>query len=353
MEKDVDFVVRGEGEVTICELASHLAEGRKDYDTIDGLSYKHQGEIMQNRSRELINELDEIPYPRRDLMINYVSSSSFFKNLMGSRGCPYNCSYCSSTQFWTRKMRYRSVSNIIGEIKHLKERYGVTELEFWDDSFTVNKKKTKELCEKIISEKLNISWWCNTRADLVDEEILKFMKAAGCTKINIGVETGSEETLSYLNRQLTFKDIMGASKLLAECSIDWDAYFIIGFPYETRESIEETRKLMYSLSATGVSFSVFNPYPGTELYNICRKEGLVNERMDWSNFSHQSPENHFVKNIPREEFRKIVRDISEEFDNLNTSFSSSVRRLLSKRHYYYKNPSEFVKKMKRKVRNNL
>ncbi|MCK4791845.1 MAG: B12-binding domain-containing radical SAM protein [Desulfobacteraceae bacterium] len=345
-EKDVDFVVRGEGEVTFGELVKQLAEGEQAFYRIDGLSYRSDDGIKHNRERDLIQNIDDLPLPRRDLLLNDISYKHSFQHIMGTRGCPYNCAYCSSKQLWKRKVRFRSIPSIIDEIKQLKKRYHITELEFWDDSFTLNPKWVTELCKAMISQKLNLSWWCNTRADLIDEELLIIMKRAGCTAINIGVETGSERTLSYLNRNLSLKDTLEASKLLSKVHMDWYAYFMIGFPCETVEDIEETRRLMHSLSASHITLSIFNPYPRTQLFEICKELGLVAEDHDWSRFSHQSPENHFVKNISKEEFRKIAREMARECDRRNESFRNHIRRLMIRRRYYSRHPVKFLRRLK-------
>jgi radical SAM superfamily enzyme YgiQ (UPF0313 family) len=326
-----------------------LAEGKQAFHKIDGLAYRLDDTIKLNKARDLIKNLDDLPFPRRDLLLNDISAGRIFKSIMGSRGCPYDCAYCSSNQFWNRKVRFRSVSNIIREIKHLQERYHLTEFEFWDDSFTLNRKWTNDLCNSIMSQKLNISWWCNTRADLLEEKLLKMMKEAGCSAINIGVETGSPRTLSYLNRDLSLKDILNASRLFSKCHMDWYAYIMVGFPYETIEDIEQTRRFTYSLSASAITLSVFNPYPGTQLFEICKQLGLIPEDPDWSRFSHLSPENHFVKNIGKEEFRKILREIGEACDRFNNSFNKHIRRALNKKHYYLRNPSKFIIKLKKEA----
>ncbi len=348
-EKDVDFAVRGEGEFTFKELVTLLGEGSREFHRIKGLSYRSSDGIMHNEPRELIENIDDIPFPRRDLLLNEILDNRVFRNIMGSRGCPYNCGYCSSRQLWARKVRFRSIPGIISEIRYIADHYDLTELSFFDDSFTLKKKWTRELCKSLLSEKLYLSWWCNTRANLLDEETIKLMKKAGCTALNIGVETGSEKTLAYLNRKLTLKDIYNASDLLRKCGIDWYAYFMIGFPLETTEDIDETRKLMHKLSASLITLSIFNPYPGSELYALCRKEGLLPDKPDWSKFSHQSPENHFVKNISKEDFTRIVREVMEECDRINKSFGKKLYRLILKRKYYFRHPGVLLDKIKKLI----
>ncbi len=345
-EKNVDYVVRGEGDITFRELLGSLERGGSDLHRVDGLSFRDKGTVKHNKNRTIIKELDSLPFPARDLLLNEAPDNRIFRNIMSSRGCPYNCAYCSSTQFWTRKVRYRSIPDVIREIRHLIDRYQVTELEFWDDTFTLNRKRTRDFCENIISEKLNLSWWCNTRPDRVDEDILRTMKKAGCDMIHIGVESGSERTLSYLDRELSIADVKKASRLLLRCGINWTGYFMIGFPYESVEDIEKTRELMRGLSVSGAQLSVFTPYPGTRLFEICKKEGLIPDNPEWSHFSHQSPENHFVKNIGKEEFARIVTETAQEFDRANKSLRTRMRRVMARRKYYLHNPGVFFKKLR-------
>ena len=348
IESDVDYLIRGEGDIAFRELLWHLERNTREFNKIEGLSYRHNGSIIHN-TRRIIEKLDALPFPGRELILNEIDDNRSFRNMMCSRGCPFNCAYCSSAEFWRKRVGFRSVLSIVSEIEHLHDKYGVTELEFWDDSFTINRRRTIELCEELISRNLKISWWCNTRADCIDDDLLKIMRKAGCNVMHIGVESGSEQTLAYLNRRLSLKDIKNASKLLKKNGISWYAYFMIGFPYETVEDIEKTTTFVKSLSASGIQMSVFNPYPETALYNICKKENLIPEHIDWSRFSHQSPENHFMKYIGLEEFRAIVYDTAKEIDAVNKSFSTHLKRFSSKRRYYMENPSVFFDKLKKKL----
>ena len=341
-EENVDYAVRGEGEITLTELLNHIADGEPSLPDIDGLAYRQGDEIKINRQREVIPNLDEVPFPRRDLLINGVDKKRVFRNIMGSRGCPYNCAYCASSKIWNRRVRFRSATSILQEVAVLRDEYHVSEVEFWDDTFTLKRKWTVELCEAMVSEKLNLSWWCNTRADLLDEEILKTMKAAGCTALHVGVETGSDRTLEYLNRKMSLEDVHEASRLLEKAHMTWFAYFMFGFPHETVEDIMQTRKMMHELSAAYLTLSIFNPYPGTALFEECKKLGLISENPDWGRFSHQSPENCFSKNISREEFQKIVREVMLECDKINSSFSKRAKRVLGKRAFYMRNPGAFL-----------
>ena len=186
---DVDFVVSGEGENVLLELVNLLSAGNRgtqaarqeggdvpDISKLGGISYCSNGKRVHQPARRFIDDLDILPFPDREAMLGadtYTPEDSGL--LMGSRGCPYNCSYCA-TQIWTRKVRYRSLPNILEEIKHVRRRYKTRQFTFKDDSFTVNRKRVVEFCSALLDENVKINWDCNTRADLVDLEMLKMMK---------------------------------------------------------------------------------------------------------------------------------------------------------------------------------
>ena len=348
--REIDFVVRGEGEYTFRELLSGLARKTTDYHRIDGLSFRKGSTIVHNGPRERIRRLDELPFPARDALINRVSNRRIYSNLMGSRGCPYACTYCASAQFWGEATRFRTIPNIVQEIETLKADYGVTNLEFWDDSFTLKRDWAIELCDAMQRNPMHLSWWCNTRANLIDEEILKRMKKAGCTTIHVGMESGSDRILSDLNRKLTIEQMLQASDLLSRQKVNWCAYFMVGFPNETLEDLEKTRRLMRTIGATGIEFNVFNPYPGTKLYEQCREMNLLPENPDWSLFSHQSPENHFMRNVSKMDFERIVEQIAEECDGANSRLVNRLKRITINREFYLKNPRVLAAKLKEKMR---
>jgi radical SAM superfamily enzyme YgiQ (UPF0313 family) len=348
-ESAVDFIVRGEGEFTFCELLAELYKGSDSFSQIDGLSFRENGTIRNNKNRALITDLDAIPFPRKDLLLNSSSDESIFGIIAGSRGCAFNCGYCSSVQMWQRKVRYRSIENIINEIMHIKSNFKVSELKFVDDTFSLNAKWTTELCQAMVDKKIDLLWWCNTRADYLDEDILAKMKRAGCNAVVIGIETASENTLAYINRRLKLEDITNASRLLSKAGLNWYAYFMIGFPLEKREDIQKTIDMMRTVTANAIQFSIFNPYPGSALFDLCQKEGLLPDPIVWSKFSHHSPENHFMKYIDKETFKKIIFEVGKEVDKINHSFKSQWRRFFSQKKIYFRNPLKVVKKIKDKI----
>lgn len=341
----VDFVVRGEGEVTIVELCQALAKGDHNFSRIAGLSFKENGEATHNQARKLIENLDEIPLPAKDLSLY---SGRYSKESMGgiitSRGCPFDCAFCGAQNIWERKVRFKSPEIVIKEIVEVCKRYKTKEFWFWDDSFTINRNRVFELCQKIIEKKLNILWGCTTRVDIVDDELLKKMKEAGCNMIEFGIESGSERILKLIKKNISLDQVREAVKLIRKHRIDWKAFFMVGFPDEMKEDIEKTKSLIKELDPRGVVLSIFTPYAGSELYDRTINLGLISSQPDWSQFSHQSPENHFVKNISKKEFQKIVTDLANTVDSHNYTLSKAIRYTRGRSFFYIRHPIIFFRK---------
>lgn len=357
LEKTVDLVIRGEGENTIVELCKIIESKshKKDFSNIKGLSYKENGDIFHNQPRELSRDLDGFPFPARDLLLyKNLYPSSTFGNLIISRGCPFECSYCGVHHIWGKDVKFRSIESVILEIYTTARNYGTREFYFLDDNFTVNRKYTFDLCTNIINKRLDISWNCITRVDLIDNDLIRILKKAGCCHIDIGIESGSPKILNLINKGITLEQIREASKLLKKNHMNWGAFFVIGFPQETENDIEETIQFMKELSPISVEFSIFTPYPGTKLYELSNKLGLIPKDVDWNRFSHQSPENYFIKDVSREKFDCYVKRFSEFVDSYNNSFRSLVRKTLNRNSFWIKHPILFLRKLfsllKRKIR---
>ncbi len=341
---NVDFVVRGEGERTLTELVGSISECNKNYHEIDGLSFRKDGVIIHNKPRSLIQNLDEIPAPARNLSLkDKLYSPKDLNMLISSRGCPFRCTYCGASNIWGRMVRARSSGNVIKEMEDMIEQFGIREFYFVDDSFTVNRARVIELCEVIRRKGLDITWRCATRVDLIDTELIKEMKKAGCSGLHLGIETGSQRMLKCIKKGITLDQVKNAIQILRKNRMDWRAYFMVGFPQETIEDIKETMKFMKEIDPPAIDLSIFTPYPGTELFEDVMRLGFMPENPDWSQFDHQSPDNYFTKNIARNEFEEIVKQLSGEVDKLNNRFSALARRALGRSHYYWKHPVLFTK----------
>ncbi len=275
---ELDFIMLKEVEITFKELilALEKSEGVKD---IRGLAYREDGEIKVNENRNFIENLDELPIPRHDLLPleKYVFPfiASKFTFVISSRGCPYDCTFCRQPIMWSKKFRSRSAGNMMKELRFLKE-IGINNFLFQSDTFTIDRDVVLELCKKMIEEELNMNWGCNSRVDTIDEELLKWMKKAGCWMIAYGFESGSQEVLDRCKKQATIKQMEDAANLTHKMGIKMYGYFIIGLPQETKETIKKTIDLAKKLPITFAIFHVASPYPGTEFHYEAEKNNWLN-----------------------------------------------------------------------------
>jgi anaerobic magnesium-protoporphyrin IX monomethyl ester cyclase len=336
----VDSVAVGEGEMTLVELC-HALEAGKTLKQVSGLVWKEGGKVTSNSPRQLIRDLDALPFPGRRLVFRPESyTGDTFGVVVTSRGCPFQCGYCSASSMWTRKVRYRSVENVIAEIRLIVEEFGISTIFFWDDSMTVNRKRLIQLCQALIKERLGVKWQCTTRVDLVDDELLRHMKRAGCVHIDVGIESGSPRILRSINKGITIEQVERAVKLIKMNRIAVSAFFMIGFPEETAEDIRQTIELIDRLKIS-TCFSVFTPYPGTALFNQAKSFGLVPEQIEWEKHDHQSPENFFVKDMDRKLFDQLEHEMARISDMHNNSLMRHVEYAIAASGFYVRNPRRF------------
>lgn len=323
----VDFVVRGEGEKTFLGLCKNVEKKITDFSEVKGISYKKDGHIIHNPQQPLIEDLDTIPFPATHLIL-YPESFDYksMGSMIASRGCPWRCTFCSSRLFWEKKMRFRSPENVVSEIKEIKERYGVRYVMFWDDSFSASRKTILRFCKKMTEAKLNVLWRTATRADLVDDEILYWMKKSGCVKLEIGVETGSRRMQKIINKDVDNSVIQQAFHNIKTNGIAAGAFFMLGFPEETLNDIEQTFCLMKDLPAEDFAYNIFDPMPGSELWNTCVKLGLVPRKVDFRQF-HYWPDSHFMKHVSKEEFNSQAVKIGKWIYAYNNRLSNKFRRV--------------------------
>jgi radical SAM superfamily enzyme YgiQ (UPF0313 family) len=318
--EEVDFVVRGEGEATFSELLRYLESGEVAATSVNGLSYKGVARIQHNENRLPIQNLDEIPFPAvRNLMDIDHYRPVDLGVIITSRGCPYRCRFCGITTLWGTTIRFRSAGNVIAEIRHLHEKYGTRYFSFRDASFTLKRRRILNLCQKLVEEKLDIQWECLTRGNLLDDELVEAMKAAGCRLVRVGVESGSQAILDYLDKGTTLEEMRTAASLLRRHNVRWSAYFMLGVPIETRETLAESVEFMKELSPDFISLARFSPIPGTELYAELAAEGRLSNEFDWRWESNQSLESCFVRDMPVEEFRHRMAEIGAFVDTYNQS----------------------------------
>ena len=266
-----DYAVVGEGEKTIIELMDNIEDRGAGIDSIKGVVYRKDGKVVVNESRELIRDLDEISFPAWHLLpiseyFDVFSREKNFATIITSRGCPYNCAFCDRVNRMGKQWRSRSPENIIKEMKKLRKEYGINEFMFFDDNFIIDTKRVHKFCNLILKEKLGVIWECRARVDVVDKPLLEKMKKAGCYRIRYGMESGDNQILQNLKKDITVEQIKRASKLTKDAGIEIFAYFMMGSPGETKETLEKTRKLALKINPDFVAFSRTILIVGSELY---------------------------------------------------------------------------------------
>jgi anaerobic magnesium-protoporphyrin IX monomethyl ester cyclase len=317
-DRNIDIVVKGEGEKTIVELLNTIDDGGS-FDKIKGIVYRGGDQIVETANRELMEDLDLLSFPHenaRELLKDYDKHpKSAFQNIFATRGCPYSCFFCGSSCVWGNRVRFRSVTNVINEIKSL-QKIGLKKIEFADDTFGVNKEYTYQLCDSLIRDCPGIRWACETRANLVDDKVVARMKEAGCRSIYVGVESGSNEMLKKMRKGITVEEAVSAMEIIRKHGISLTAFFLIGLPWETEDTLNDTFNLMKKTKGLLV-LSIFTPYPETEAFEYCKRYGLIDNNFDVALYNHQSPENFFCRNIPKEKFREYASKMAEYVDRHN------------------------------------
>lgn len=287
---EIDMIVRGEGEKTMVELFDAL-ENNKDIQNINGLTYRNNG-IKSSPAQPPITDLDSLPF----LAYHFLPIHKYklhpphgrklpYMAMMTSRGCPYNCIYCSKPIFG-QKFRAQSPGRTIDEVEYLIDKFKIKEIVFYDDSFTLNKKRILQLCEEIHERNIDILWSCETRVDLINEELLKAMKKAGCYMIAYGIESGNQMILNNLRKRITIEQIRSAIELTHKAGIQSVGYFMLGSPGETPETIWQTIDFTKSLKLDFAQFSVMIPLPGTDIYELYLKSG--HETSNWDDYIYAS-----------------------------------------------------------------
>lgn len=307
-QPSLDFIIRGEGEITFRELIDAL-ENKKSLSKVRGLAYKKGKKIFINKPRGFVSNLDKLPIPRHDLLPidKYVFPfiASKFTFVVSSRGCPYPCIFCRQPIMWAKKVRTRSAENIMKELRMLKE-IGVKSFLFHSDTFTIKKEIVIKLCKLMVKEKLNMKWGCNSRVDTIDKEMLYWMKKAGCWMIAYGIESGSDEILRKNKKEATVKQAIDAVNWANLLGIKVYGYFIIGMLGETKETIKQTIRLAKKLPITFAIFHVASPYPGTEFYKVCKKKGFLDNE-EWEDINQGGTSPVKYPEISGEEIMKWVR----------------------------------------------
>jgi len=283
--------VCGEGEYTMLELCNLLANNALTNDNLKdilGIAYRlSDGEIKVNPSRPLIKNLDELPFLPLHLfpMDRYERtmaelSVTLVDILSTSRGCPFNCAFCNNKYVWGRNYRVMSGSRIANELEFLIINYGTKGVFFREDHFTLNKRRVYEFCSELEKRKITIRWGCESRADALDEDMIRTMKKAGCESIWFGVESGSPRVLKMLNKNIDLEQVEYVFKLCKKHKLQVGASVMIGIPGQTLEENYETLKFVKKLDPDYAYFNTFVGYPKTDMYDVIVKEGLIYQKWE-------------------------------------------------------------------------
>jgi len=289
----IDIGVLGEGEATIVELLDALqTRDAATLSNVAGIIFRRDGGLVTTLGRQLIANLDDLPLPAWNLLPrldeHYCAPAWTTWNaksaiLITSRGCPNQCIFCDRSVFGNR-YRYHSAEYVLRMIATLRERYGITCFRILDDNFVLNKKRVLRICDGILAGDLHIRWSCVARADCIDRDILQAMKAAGCTAMSFGIESGSQEILDFEKKNISLDTIAEAVRITKAAGIRTMGYNIIGHPHETVDTLRQTIAFNKKIGIDDCQFGFLVPYPGTELHGIAHLYGSFED--DWRKMSH-------------------------------------------------------------------
>jgi magnesium-protoporphyrin IX monomethyl ester (oxidative) cyclase len=290
---DVDFVVVGEPEETIAELVDALAQKKTDLSPIKGLGYRQKGKVVFTAKRAAMENLDALPFPARHLLPMKVYGDAVHQNplrgeiskpytiVITSRGCPYNCVFCSNCIVWGKKWRPRGPNNVVDELEQIVKVFGIKQVDFSDDNLTLDRQRMMDICDLIIQRGLHFEWFTpnGIRADTLDEELLRKMKAAGCKKIRIAPESGVQRVVDeVIKKNQDLRKVEEAVVAAKKVGLKVGCFFVMGLIGETKADIEKTIEFAYKLRGLGADtfiFSIAMPLYGTAFYEQARSGGYL------------------------------------------------------------------------------
>ncbi|MBR1616922.1 radical SAM protein [bacterium] len=279
----VDYLIASEAEFIIKQLLDAHFSNKALLKEIPGILYKDNGKWIRNDFEYHFENLDELPFPARDLMNNslYVrpDTNEMQATIATSRGCPSSCVFCLTPAITGKKLRLRSPQNIYEELLDCYENYGIRNFFFKSDTFTYDKKWTLELCNLIQNSKLQgkIEWVANSRVNPIDLETLVAMKKAGCWLVAFGFESGSEKSLKLMKKGATLEQNILAGKYAKQAGLQIFGFYLVGFPWEDREDLEKTKELMFKIDADFIELHIATPFFGTKLYNLAKEENVIGD----------------------------------------------------------------------------
>lgn len=283
---NIDVIALGEYDYTVKEIIQNWDR----LDDVAGICYQDSGRIVTTDKRELIADLDTLPFPAwHHLDIKYFDAGRFYPylDIIAGRGCPYRCTFCVWPEvMYGHKYRLRSAKNVVDEIEYCLNIFPELkkgEFFFEDDTFTVHKERALSICEEILHRNLKITWSTNARPDIYNLELFKTMKASGCRLLLVGFESGDQEILDRMKKGLRVEDSVEFMRVAKKAGLEVHGCFVFGMPGETKESMNKTLNFALKLGLTTIQFAGAVPFPGTEYYNFCQNKGLLQAKSwtDW------------------------------------------------------------------------
>jgi len=327
--RGVDYCVLGEGEAPFKDLLDNInpvrdriSNGVNDIEklyNIKGIVFKDKDKIVNTGVREIIQDLDSLPFPARHLIPNKKYGSVLAKRfpittMFTSRGCPYKCLFCDRPHLG-KNFRYRSAKNVADEMQEC-EKMGIEEIFIYDDTFGADRQRVLDICDEIIKREIKMAWDIRTRVNTVDKEILGALKRAGCQRIHYGVEAGTQKILDVLRKGITLEMVEKAFKLTKKAGIEALAYFMIGSPTETKKDIFQTIKFMKKIDPDYAHITISTPYPATDLYKMGLEQKVLPYDY-WKEFA-ENPVSDFKpclweKELPKKELFSLLRKAYRSF----------------------------------------
>jgi len=335
----IDYLVYGEGEHTLYELTYNIIHN-KDTQNLKGTALRQDAKIKLNPPRELITDLDSLPFPAREKLELGRYSPNLYDylrppttSMFTARGCPFHCTFCSSHHIWGQTMRFMSAKRVFAEVQHCMENYNIRDFYFQDDTFTLSKSRVTELCNLIIKNRLGISWSCYSRVDTVDYELLCLMKEAGCLYIKYGIEAGTESSLRLINKGTTLKQAKEAILWTKKAGIECLGFFILGIPGETLRDAKQTIAFAKALNPDIAIFHICRPLPGSKIYDDFKSNTKTPPLSNWEKLRGlKKYEPKLIFGILRKSpFYRLVR-------RANFSFYLSPGWIIQKIKRFFKNP---------------
>lgn len=313
----VDIVVRGEAEITLLELVV-AGRSRNMWQSISGIAFRAEGQIVVTTPRKVIENLDSLPLPARYLDVSIgIDCELQSEFIVTTRGCPSTCYFCSSPDFWGRKVRFRSPDAIVEEILFIRQKYGLIYFSIRDDTFTADRKRVMSFCALLLEQEANILWNCQSRVTAIDEELLVHMKRAGCECIQLGVESGSPHILRQLGKNIHPQQIEKSCALIRDVGINLSVYLISDVPGETDDDILKTVELVRHIHPDDGYVSPLAYYPGTVLY----KEAVASNSITSDIFSDSTQAALYVSSGSgtNRTSQRLVRELAtNQMDKSNT-----------------------------------